>query len=101
MPGFDGTGPMGMGPMTGRGMGYCVIPLSNRGAFRVSYGYPGIYGALAPTTCPYIPYFGWTAPYVSFWRPRFGFGFGRGWGRGFGRRWFGFGRSRSRWFLGW
>jgi len=23
MPGFDGTGPMGMGPMTGRGMGPC------------------------------------------------------------------------------
>jgi hypothetical protein len=28
MPGFNGTGPHGMGPMTGRGMGYCVIPLS-------------------------------------------------------------------------
>ncbi|NLX20471.1 MAG: DUF5320 domain-containing protein [Phycisphaerae bacterium] len=24
MPAGDGTGPMGMGPMTGRGMGYCV-----------------------------------------------------------------------------
>jgi len=23
MPGFDGTGPMSQGPMTGRGMGYC------------------------------------------------------------------------------
>lgn len=23
MPGFDGTGPMGQGPRTGRGMGYC------------------------------------------------------------------------------
>ena len=23
MPRFDGTGPMGMGPRTGRGMGYC------------------------------------------------------------------------------
>lgn len=23
MPGRDGTGPMGMGPMTGRGAGYC------------------------------------------------------------------------------
>ncbi len=27
MPGFDGTGPSGMGPMTGRGMGYCAVPL--------------------------------------------------------------------------
>jgi len=24
MPGFDGTGPLGMGPMTGRGMGHCA-----------------------------------------------------------------------------
>lgn len=24
MPRFDGTGPLGMGPMTGRGMGYCA-----------------------------------------------------------------------------
>jgi hypothetical protein len=30
MPGFDGTGPRGMGPMTGRGRGYCVIPLSTQ-----------------------------------------------------------------------
>jgi len=27
MPGFDGTGPRGMGPMTDGGGGYCVIPL--------------------------------------------------------------------------
>ncbi|MCD6310782.1 MAG: DUF5320 domain-containing protein, partial [Candidatus Eremiobacteraeota bacterium] len=25
MPGGDGTGPMGMGPMTGRGMGFCAV----------------------------------------------------------------------------
>ena len=30
MPGFNGTGPRGTGPMTGRGMGYCVIPLSTQ-----------------------------------------------------------------------
>jgi len=24
MPGYDGTGPQGIGPMTGRGMGYCT-----------------------------------------------------------------------------
>jgi Family of unknown function (DUF5320) len=28
MPGFNGTGPRGMGPMTGGGSGYCVVPLS-------------------------------------------------------------------------
>ena len=26
MPGFDGTGPRGMGPMTGGGRGYCAAP---------------------------------------------------------------------------
>lgn len=26
MPGFDGTGPNGMGPMTGGGRGYCATP---------------------------------------------------------------------------
>ena len=25
MPGFDGTGPLGQGPMTGRGCGFCVL----------------------------------------------------------------------------
>ena len=32
MPGFDGTGPLGQGPMTGRGMGYCVLRISDGGA---------------------------------------------------------------------
>lgn len=27
MPGFDGTGPLGRGPLTGRGRGYCVVKL--------------------------------------------------------------------------
>jgi len=31
MPGFDGTGPMGQGPMTGGGRGYCVVPLGAAG----------------------------------------------------------------------
>jgi hypothetical protein len=26
MPGFDGTGPRGAGPMTGGGRGYCAVP---------------------------------------------------------------------------
>jgi hypothetical protein len=25
MPGYDGTGPVGMGPMTGGGRGYCAV----------------------------------------------------------------------------
>ncbi len=28
MPGFDGTGPRGRGPMTGGGGGFCAVPLS-------------------------------------------------------------------------
>lgn len=31
MPGFDGTGPRGQGPMTGGGRGYCAVNLSNAG----------------------------------------------------------------------
>jgi len=27
MPGFDGTGPRGMGPMTGGGRGFCAMPM--------------------------------------------------------------------------
>jgi len=27
MPGFDGTGPRGLGPMTGGGRGFCAVPL--------------------------------------------------------------------------
>ncbi len=42
MPGFDGTGPMGQGPMTGMGMGPC-----GRGLRRGFRGGPG-YGRLAP-----------------------------------------------------
>ncbi|OQX80465.1 MAG: hypothetical protein B6D56_04975 [Candidatus Omnitrophica bacterium 4484_70.1] len=56
MPGGDGTGPLGLGPMTGRAAGYCA-----------GYSVPGYMNP--------IPGRGWG------W-----FGFGRGWGRGwFGR----------------
>ena len=90
MPRGDGTGPAGMGPMTGRAAGYCAgygvpgytNPVGGRG-----FGYAGMpYGA--PT--PYGPpgagyaapgYYG-AAPY----RPGFGRGFGRGMGLGRGWR---------------
>ena len=32
MPGFDGTGPRGMGPMTGGGRGFCVVPVGRASA---------------------------------------------------------------------
>ncbi len=31
MPGFDGTGPMGRGPMTGGGFGYCATSAAPAG----------------------------------------------------------------------
>lgn len=59
MPGFDGTGPLGRGPMTGRGRGYCVMPIQKTVPFSPVYG-------------PLVNWF--------FRRPRFGLGFRRGWG---------------------
>jgi hypothetical protein len=40
MPGFDGTGPQGYGPMTGGGRGFCAVPF--QGEFRRFY--PGKFG---------------------------------------------------------
>ena len=62
MPGFDGTGPMGQGPMTGGGRGFCAVP----GGYA-----PGFFG-LGRGGLP------WGGG-----RGR-GFGGGRGWGRGMG-----------------
>jgi len=41
MPAFDGTGPRGQGPMSGRGEGYCAIRLPEPGPGQVPYGYAG------------------------------------------------------------
>ena len=59
MPGGDGTGPMGMGAMTGRAAGFCA-----------GYGMPGYTNPISGRG------FG-----MGFGRGR-GFGGGRGWGRG-------------------
>jgi hypothetical protein len=42
MPRFDGTGPQGGGPMTGRGEGYCVLELPRPG--KPASGYAGVDG---------------------------------------------------------
>ncbi len=67
MPWGDGTGPRGLGPMTGRGMGYCA------GSGRPGYTNPG-YG--------YGRGFGWGRGYGRGYGR--GFGWGRGWGAGYG-----------------
>lgn len=41
MPGLDGTGPFGQGPLTGSGEGYCAIVLAGDEAI---HGYVGIQG---------------------------------------------------------
>jgi len=103
MPAGDGTGPLGLGPMTGRAAGYCAgytVPgyLNPRAGW--AFGarpVPGAYGP-APYAGMMVPY-GYPAVYgpPRQWGLRwFGRGFGRGYGRGFGR---GGGRGR-RWF-GW
>jgi len=65
MPGGDRTGPNGLGPMTGRGAGYCA-------------GYP-VPGYMNP-----VPGRGGFGYGRGFGRGR---GRGRGFGRGFGWRW--------------
>ena len=56
MPGFDGTGPNGMGPMTGGGRGFC----GPRGGIPPQYAFPQPayyafprYGAYGPR--PFVP----------------------------------------------
>jgi hypothetical protein len=79
MPFGDGTGPLGLGPMTGRTAGFCA-----------GFGRPGFANPMAGY--PYPLGYARAAPA---W-PRWGWGFGRGFGRGLGR---GFGRSWQRWGL--
>jgi hypothetical protein len=53
MPGFDGTGPMGMGPMTGGGRGFCAVPL--RPALPA---YAGMGFHMPYVATPRMPYYG-------------------------------------------
>ncbi len=43
MPGFDGTGPQGRGPMTGKGMGFCILKESKDKPSQIE-GFVGIQG---------------------------------------------------------
>jgi len=57
MPGFDGTGPRGMGPMTGGGRGFCSPWGAGAGLRR--YGFP----RRAPYAYPYYSPYGF-APFT-------------------------------------
>jgi len=87
MPFGDGTGPAGMGPMTGRAAGFCAgYPVP--GYMNPVVGRAGFYGAGMPAVGPYgAGAYGYGMPYGGRGNPwlRRGFGFGRGFGRGRGR----------------
>jgi hypothetical protein len=102
MPFGDGTGPAGMGPMTGRAAGLCAgYPVP--GYMNPVMGRAGFYGPGVSVFRPYggglygygagygVAYAGWGNPWL-----RRGFGFGRGFGRGWGR-----GRGRGRFGYWW
>ena len=81
----DGTGPTGMGPMTGRAAGYCA-----------GYSAPGYMNSIPRRGLGLGLGRGSRVPFASFGgRPRFGGRYGRGLGRGVG---FGRGRGRGRRF---
>ena len=74
MPRGDKRGPNGMGPMTGRGLGYCA-----------GYDAPGFMPDAPPRGEPgYGRGYGFGPRSRSGFGPRFGFGRGRGFGRGWG-----------------
>jgi hypothetical protein len=89
MPRGDGTGPMGMGPMTGRAVGFCA-GYPTPGFMNAYWGRAGV--SVGPTGYP-PPYWYGAGPLYGRGFParRFGLGFGFGWGRGRGRGrgWFG------------
>jgi hypothetical protein len=87
MPRFDGTGPQGQGPMTGRGEGYCAVRLPDEPE-QPAYGYVGLQGTpvqmASPAARPTLRtrFARWLRP--ATWPGR-ALGRGRGAGRGRGR----------------
>ncbi len=57
MPGFDGTGPLGQGAMTGGGFGYCGSGRGSGRGRRLGRGMGPGYGYRRPTGS-----YGWTRP---------------------------------------
>ena len=96
MPRGNGTGPMGLGPMTGRAAGYCagypvpgfMNPIPGR------WGAPGYGYGMAPGYGMGVGY--GMAPGYYGGRGMGGWGRGLGWGRGYAGWGRGFGRGFSR-----
>ena len=104
MPGFDGTGPRGLGPMTGGARGWCnPYGLLYRGGYAPGLwggaGYPAAPTGYTAPSAPYTPYGGWAPsaymppayPGAFAWPRAFGGyggwgGWGMGMGMGMGRR---------------
>lgn len=78
MPGFDGTGPRGQGPMTGQGMGFCVLKESKDKPGQIN-GFAGLQG-MPVSQYGYRPF----CAAIRFMYDR-NFGFGRGFRGGRGR----------------
>lgn len=51
MPGFDGTGPQGKGPMTGQARGYCILRESKDRPIHMQ-GFAGVQGAPVDVEAP-------------------------------------------------
>jgi hypothetical protein len=91
MPAFDGTGPLGKGPFTGRGQGYCVV--ERKEVFDMPRGDGTGPMGLGPMTGRAAGYCaGYSMP--GYANPVSGRGFGRGAGS-FGRS---AGRGRRNWY---
>ena len=80
MPGFDGTGPLGQGPMTGRSRGFCVLTTSKENPDQID-GLVGIEGKPIRKIDGNFQFA--EKKVISPWFHR-GFGFGRGRGHGCG-----------------
>lgn len=80
MPRFDGTGPRGEGPFSGRGEGYCAVELPEAPG-QPAKGYAGWQGRSVvlregwpqrvqplPLRCPWLPDPAWHARTARCWR---------------------------------
>jgi len=90
MPGFDGTGPLGRGPLTGGGRGFCMVPIGYDPAvsYRISgmQNYPVNSSYMPSYSGSYIPSYRYSNyPISSYGYPSRAVGFFRGRGRSFFR----------------